>query len=138
MSGIGAAVVGTGFIGVAHVEALRRIGVEVRGVVGSSPERARQKPDLPEPYESLEAALADDRVEDVHLTTPNHLHYPQVKAVLAAGKHVVLVDNYAAVVKDANYRTSLMVDNLHPNEAGYAVLGRSFYGAISAVLPPGP
>ena len=84
-----AAVVGTGFIGVVHVEALRRIGVEVTGVVGSSPERARQKLGLPEPYESLEAMLDDDRVRVVHLTTPNHLHYPQVKAVLAAGKHVV-------------------------------------------------
>jgi predicted dehydrogenase len=89
MSGIGAAVVGTGFIGVVHVEALRRIGVEVTGVVGSSPDRAREKPGFPEPYESLEAALGDDRVDVVHLTTPNHLHYPQVKAVLAAGKHVV-------------------------------------------------
>ena len=89
MSGVGAAVVGTGFIGVVHVEALRRIGVEVTGVVGSSPERARQKPGLPEPYESFEAMLTDERVDVVHLTTPNHLHYPQVKAVLAAGKHVV-------------------------------------------------
>src|SRR5688500_10378542 len=89
MSGIGAAVVGTGFIGVVHVEALRRLGANVIGVVGSSPGRARQKPDLPEPYESFEAMLDDDRVRAVHLTTPNHLHYPKVKAVLAAGKHVV-------------------------------------------------
>ena len=29
---IGAAVIGTGFIGTVHVEALRRIGVQVRGV----------------------------------------------------------------------------------------------------------
>ncbi|HEY7794557.1 MAG TPA: Gfo/Idh/MocA family oxidoreductase [Gaiellaceae bacterium] len=86
---IGAAVVGTGFIGVVHVEALRRLGVEVVGVVGSTPERARLKPGLPEPYESFEAMLADERVRVVHLTTPNHLHHPQVKAVLAAGKHVV-------------------------------------------------
>jgi predicted dehydrogenase len=86
---IGAAVVGTGFIGVVHVEALRRIGVDVVGVVGSSPERAREKPGLPEPYESFEAMLDDDRVRVVHLTTPNHLHHAQVKAVLAAGKHVV-------------------------------------------------
>ena len=33
--------------------------------------------------------LADDSVDVVHLTTPNHLHHPQVKAVLAVGKHVV-------------------------------------------------
>jgi predicted dehydrogenase len=87
-----AAVVGTGFVGVLHVEALRRLGVEVLGVVGSSPERARAKGltvPLPEPYDSFEALLADDRVDVVHLTTPNHLHYEQAKAVLAAGKHVV-------------------------------------------------
>src|SRR5919202_384411 len=87
-----AAVVGTGFIGVVHVEALRRLGVEVVGVVGSSPERARAKAaqtPLPEPYESFEALLADERVDVVHLTTPNHLHHPQAKAVLSAGKHVV-------------------------------------------------
>jgi predicted dehydrogenase len=89
MTGIGAAVVGTGFIGVVHVEALRRLGVEVTGVVGSSPQRAREKPGLAEPYESFEAMLADDRVRVVHLTTPNRLHHSQAKAVLAAGKHVV-------------------------------------------------
>jgi predicted dehydrogenase len=34
--------------------------------------------------------MLDDRAVDVvHLTSPNHLHYPQAKAVLAAGKHVV-------------------------------------------------
>src|SRR5919201_1550158 len=87
-----AAVVGTGFVGVLHVEALRRLGVEVLGVVGSSPERARAKGltvPLPEPYDSFEALLADDRIDVVHLTTPNHLHCEQAKAVLAAGKHVV-------------------------------------------------
>ncbi len=83
-----AGVVGTGFIGVVHVDALRRLGVEVAGVVGSSPERAAAKAIAPV-YESYEALLADERVDVVHLTTPNHLHYPQVKQALAAGKHVV-------------------------------------------------
>jgi predicted dehydrogenase len=89
---IKAAVVGTGFIGVVHVEALRRLGVEVTGIVGSTPERAAEKARaaaLPAPYPSFEAMLADPAVDVVHLTTPNHLHYPQVQAVLAAGKHVV-------------------------------------------------
>jgi predicted dehydrogenase len=89
---IKAAVVGTGFIGVVHVEALRRLGIEVTGVVGSSPERAAEKARaaaLPAPYPSFEAMLADPAVEVVHLTTPNHLHYEQVRATLAAGKHVV-------------------------------------------------
>jgi predicted dehydrogenase len=87
-----AAVVGTGFIGMVHVEALRRLGVEVTGIVGSSPERVREKArsaPLPEPYESYEAMLADPRVDVVHITSPNHLHHPQAKAALQAGKHVV-------------------------------------------------
>jgi predicted dehydrogenase len=84
-----AGVVGTGFIGVVHVEALRRLGIDVAGVVGSTPERARAKPGLPEPYESYEALLADPSIDVVHVTTPNRLHHEQAKAALAAGKHVV-------------------------------------------------
>jgi predicted dehydrogenase len=88
ISDLRAGVVGTGFIGVVHVDALRRIGVEVTGVVGSTRERASAKGIAPA-YESYEALLADERVDVVHLTTPNHLHYPGVKQALAAGKHVV-------------------------------------------------
>ena len=40
---VGAAVIGTGFIGTVHVEALRRIGVQVRGVLGSTPERGEAR-----------------------------------------------------------------------------------------------
>jgi lysophospholipase L1-like esterase len=61
-----------------------------------------------------------------------------VSARAAAGKHVIYLDNYAAFSANANYQTALMADSLHPNEAGYAVLGRAFYGAISGVLPAGP
>ena len=83
-----AGVVGTGFIGVVHVEALRRLGIEVVGVVGSSPERARAKALAPV-VDSYERLLDDDDVDVVHLTTPNHLHHAQVAQALAAGKHVV-------------------------------------------------
>ena len=57
-----AAVVGTGFIGVVHVDALRRLGVEVVGVVGSTPERAAAK-GLAPAYSSYEAMLEDERVD---------------------------------------------------------------------------
>jgi predicted dehydrogenase len=89
---IGAAVVGTGFIGVVHVEALRRLGVQVHGVVGSAYERtaARSRElGLPPAYESLDAMLADTRVDVVHITSPNHLHHTHVVQALRAGKHVV-------------------------------------------------
>jgi predicted dehydrogenase len=89
---INAAVVGVGFIGVAHVEALRRLGVNVVGVVGSTPERAAEKAraaNLPRVYDSLDALVADPSVDVVHVASPNHAHAHQVRAVLEAGKHVV-------------------------------------------------
>jgi predicted dehydrogenase len=89
---VGAAVIGTGFIGAVHVDALRRLGVQVRGVVGSSGARAQERAQaagLPKPYESMEAMLADKEVQVVHITSPNHLHHAHAKAALAAGKHVV-------------------------------------------------
>jgi predicted dehydrogenase len=89
---VGAAVVGTGFIGAVHVDALRRLGVQVHGVVGSSHARAAGRAaeaGLPPAYESMEAMLADKRVQVVHVTSPNHLHHAHATAALRAGKHVV-------------------------------------------------
>ena len=90
LSDIKAGVVGVGFIGVAHVEALRRLGVDVIGVVGSTPERARAKADeanLPDVFDTVEdlAKAADV----VHIASPNHAHAQQVRSVLDAGTHVV-------------------------------------------------
>jgi predicted dehydrogenase len=87
-----AAVVGTGFIGPVHVEALRRLGRPVAGVLGSSPERGRaaaERLGLPRHYDSLEQLLADPQVQVVHLASPNRLHFEQCRQALAAGKHVL-------------------------------------------------
>ncbi len=92
LSAINVAVVGTGFMGVAHTEALRRLGVNVVGVVGSTPERAQAKAsaaNLPNAFASFDAMLADPNVDAVHITSPNNAHHQQVLAALAAGKHVV-------------------------------------------------
>lgn len=88
----GAAVIGTGFIGTVHVQALRRLGVNVLGVLGSSAARgaeAAQTIGVPKAYASLEELLADDGVKVVHVTSPNQFHFSQVKQILAAGRHVV-------------------------------------------------
>ena len=91
-SSIAAAVIGTGFIGGVHVQMLRRLGVQVRGVLGSSPERGAAQAaamGVAHAYATLDDLLADERVDVVHVTSPNHAHYAQVKAILAAGKHVI-------------------------------------------------
>jgi predicted dehydrogenase len=114
-----AGVVGTGFIGVVHVDALRRLGVDVLGVVGSTPERAAAKGIAPA-YDSLDALLADDRIDVVHVTTPNALHFSQVKAALAAGKHVVCekplavsADESAELVRLADEAGGVHCTNFH-------------------------
>ena len=88
----GAAIIGTGFIGTVHLGAIRRLGVEICGVLGSSPDRGAQRAKelgVSRAYASLNELLADDRVDVVHVTSPNHAHYAQVKAVLEAGKNVI-------------------------------------------------
>lgn len=88
----GVAVAGTGFIGPAHVEAVRRLGHRVVGVLGSSPDKGRAAADalgVPTAYATFADLIADPAVEVVHLATPNRLHFEQCRAALAAGKHVV-------------------------------------------------
>ena len=58
----------------------------------------------------------------------------KAEAAAATGKHVLFVDNYDAFAQNSSYKTALMADGLHPNTAGYAVLGKSFYGMISSYL----
>lgn len=93
MKTIKAGVVGTGFIGPAHVEALRRLGrVEVVALAEKDDELARAKADamsIPKAYGDFNALIADPDVEVVHNCTPNHLHFPVSQATMAAGKHIV-------------------------------------------------
>ncbi len=85
-------IAGLGFIGPAHLEALRRNNVKVLGLVGSGPEQSRKKAQelgVEKAYPSYEAMIADPAIMVVHLATPNYLHFPQAKAALLADKHVV-------------------------------------------------
>lgn len=88
----GVAVIGLGFVGKAHLEALRRLAIPVRGILGSSPERTREAArDLrvERAYASLEELVKDPQISAVHVCTPNNVHYQQSKAALEAGKHVM-------------------------------------------------
>jgi predicted dehydrogenase len=101
---VGAAVIGTGFIGTVHVEQLRRIGVRVRGVLGSTPERGEERAatlGVERAYPSLEALLDDGTVDVVHVTSPNHLHVPQARRILEAGRHVVCEKPLAMAAADS-------------------------------------
>ncbi|MDX2268549.1 MAG: Gfo/Idh/MocA family oxidoreductase [Bryobacter sp.] len=93
MRRIRTAMLGTGFMGLVHTEAVRRLGfVEVATVAGSSPAKAKAFADqlhIPAAAESWEAVVADPSIDAVHIGTPNVLHFPMAKAAIAAGKHVL-------------------------------------------------
>jgi len=88
----GVAIIGLGFVGKAHLEALRRLAIPVRGILGSSPERtleAARELKLEHAYSSLEELCRDSSVSAVHVCSPNYMHYQQAKAAMDAGKHVM-------------------------------------------------
>lgn len=92
MSKLKAAVIGTGFIGPVHVEALQRAGVDVVGILGSTAEKsaaAAESLGLSKGYDSLSDLIGDASVDVVHITSPNRFHFDQATAALNSGKHVV-------------------------------------------------
>jgi lysophospholipase L1-like esterase len=57
-----------------------------------------------------------------------------VQTRAAAGKPIVLVDMYTAISANTSYKTALMNDELHPNDAGYVVMAQTWYAAIKPYL----
>lgn len=93
MSKIKAGIIGTGFIGPAHIEALRRLGfVEVAAVSERDQALADRKAaelSIPKAYGDYKQLLADPEIQVVHNCTPNHLHFGVNCDIIAAGKHVI-------------------------------------------------
>jgi predicted dehydrogenase len=90
---IGMGLVGPGFVGAHHIDAVRRLGfVDVVGIAASSEASARRKAEalgVPKAYGSYQALIADPHVHVVHNTTPNYLHVPVILEALAQRKHVI-------------------------------------------------
>lgn len=117
-------VIGTGFIGPAHIEAMRRLGIHVKGIAGSSVERAAPKAEalrLDTVYDSAEALIADPDIAVVHITSPNHLHYPQAKAALLAGKHVVCEKPLAMNTRESAELVALAKERRRVNAVNFNI-----------------
>src|SRR3984893_7126621 len=93
MKRLGMRIVGVGFVGPHHIDAVRRLGyVDIVAVADMNEKLAREKADalhVPKGYGSYEALLDDPAIQVVHNATPNYLHYPVNAAAIAKGKHVV-------------------------------------------------
>jgi predicted dehydrogenase len=83
------AILGSGFMGRVHTEALRRLGTVDPVAVRSRDNSA------------VRAALADPTIQAVHICTPNSSHFPLAKAALEAGKHVLCEKPLATSTQEA-------------------------------------
>jgi predicted dehydrogenase len=98
------AIIGGGFMAAVHTAAVRAAGHQIVGIASSSPASAQAAADqlqIDTAYPTLDELLADDRVDVVHVTSPNHLHTSQALAAIAAGKHVVCEKPIATTPEDA-------------------------------------
>ncbi len=85
-------IIGMGFIGASHIEAVRRIGfAELVAVADVNYELAQKKAEqynIPKCYRAVEELLEDDEIDVVHNCTPNNLHLTINEKIIKSGKHV--------------------------------------------------
>ena len=109
-SRIRAGIVGTGFMGRVHANAVRAGGGTVVAVIGSGPEstaRGLRTMGAGRGASSLEELVEAQDVDVVHVCSPNHTHLAVAEAVIAAGKHLICEKPLATSVPDAQRMTDL-------------------------------
>jgi len=86
-------IIGAGGIGATHIDALRRIEcVQITGLADLNEELAlsyAKRHNIPKAYRDYQELVSDSAIQAVHIASPNYAHFPQAKAALEAGKHVV-------------------------------------------------
>src|SRR5277367_2477621 len=105
------AIIGTGFMGRVHLEAVRRVEfVEVAAVAGRNLDAAQRLGagfSVPKIAADYRDVLRDPAIDAVHICTPNAQHYPMTKAALEAGKHVLCEKPLATTVEEGSELVSL-------------------------------
>jgi predicted dehydrogenase len=93
MTPIRTAIIGTGFMGRMHLEAIRRLeSVEVAAIAGRTAEAAQRLAvgfNIPRIANDYREILRDPEIDAVHICTPNVRHFSIAKEALQAGKHVL-------------------------------------------------
>ncbi len=114
MDRIRTAVIGTGFMGRVHLEALRRVEhVDVVEIAATSQDKARA---AAAGYNVLNATgdwrdvIRDPSIDAVHITTPNDSHFAIAKAAFEAGKHVLCEKPLAMDVVQAQALVDLQAE----------------------------
>lgn len=103
MKHLKAGVIGMGFMGYAHVEALRRLGtVEVAAIVsGSGAQKRAEALNVPQYYEDYREMILHAGIDAVHICTPNGTHYEIAKFALEHGVHVLCEKPFTVTMEEA-------------------------------------
>jgi predicted dehydrogenase len=111
MKPIRTAIVGTGFMGRVHLEAVRRTeGVEVAAIVGRTEDAAQRLGagfGVPLMKTDYREVLRDRTIDAVHVCTPNAQHYSMTKDALELGKHVLCEKPITTAVREAEELVTL-------------------------------
>ncbi len=93
MKKLNTAIIGLGYIGESHIEAINRIGLcSLHGVYDADRNMAKTKAEyygIPKCYASLDELLCDPEVDVVHNCTPTKLHHEINCKIIKAGKHLL-------------------------------------------------
>jgi predicted dehydrogenase len=107
------AIIGTGFMGRVHLEALRRVEfVEIAAIAGRNAEAAQRLgagffvPTIATDYRDI---LRDPAIDAIHICTPNARHFAMAKDALQAGKHVLCEKPLATSVAEGEELVALAV-----------------------------
>ncbi len=103
MKKIKVGIVGMGYIGESHIEAIRRIGFcELYAIADTNAALARAKAEyygIEKCYLTVDELIADPEIDAIHNCTPNFLHLEINKKIIKSGKHLLsekpLCMNYA-------------------------------------------
>jgi len=106
-------IVGMGFIGVCHLDAIKRIGfAEISAVADMDFELAKRKADefgVSKCYETVDALVADPEIDIVHNCTPNFMHFEINEKIIKAGKHI-LSEKPLALNSDESHKMLMLLE----------------------------
>ena len=115
MKKIKVGIIGMGFIGVSHIEAVRRIGsIELAAVTDVNLDLARKKANeygIPKCHGSIEELLSDEEITAVHNCTPTNLHTSINEAVIRSGKHIFSEKPLAMDSRESEHLLDVLAEN---------------------------
>ena len=115
MKNIKCGIIGMGYIGVYHIDAIRRIGfAEVSAVADINYEIAKKKASdyyIPKCYKGIDELLSNPEISVVHNCTPNKFHYEINKKIIQSGKHIFSEKPLAINSRESEELVKLLKEN---------------------------